>query len=72
MSNQNNMTFQEVLEMVETLPEYQREDLVNIIQHRLIEQKREQLAKNVKEARAEYARGEINKGTVDDLLRDLE
>ena len=72
MSDQNNITFQEVLEMVETLPEYQREDLVNIIQRRLIEQKREQLAKNIKEARAEYVRGKTNKGTVDDLLRDLE
>ncbi|OFZ18295.1 MAG: hypothetical protein A2Z20_11655 [Bdellovibrionales bacterium RBG_16_40_8] len=64
--------FYEVLELVETLPEYQREDLIHIIQQRMIEQKREQLAKNIKEARAEYEKGETKRGTIDELLKDLE
>lgn len=47
------------------------EDLIEIIRHRLIDRRRELLAKNIKEAREEYARGEVKKGTVDDLMRDI-
>ncbi len=71
MSSQQAVTFQEALEAVESLPEYQQEDLINIIQRRRIERRRELLAENIKEARAEYARGEVNRGTVDDLMKEL-
>ena len=65
------VTFQEVLDIVESLPEYQQEDLVDIIRRRLIEQRRDRLADSVEEARKEYARGEVKKGTVDDLMKEL-
>jgi len=65
------MTFHEAIDMVESLPEYQQENLIDIIQHRLIERKRQLLIENVKAAQEEYTRGEIKKGTVDDLLRGL-
>ena len=71
ISNRQNITFQEAIEIIESLPEYQQEDLIDIIRHRLTEQRRQQLASNIKEARAEYARGEIKKGTVDDLMKEL-
>jgi len=71
MSNQQTVTFQEALDIIESLPEYQQEDLIEIIRHRLIDRRRELLAKNIKEAREEYARGEVKKGTVDDLMRDI-
>ncbi|BBO18605.1 conserved hypothetical protein [Candidatus Brocadia pituitae] len=71
ISNRQNITFQEAIEIIESLPEYQQEDLIHIIRHRLTEQRREQLASNIKEARAEYARGEIKKGTVDDLMKEF-
>jgi len=71
MSGRSNVTFQEALEIIETLPEYQQEDIINIIKHRIIEQRREHLAKNIREAKEEYARGEVKKGTVDDLMREL-
>jgi hypothetical protein len=66
-----NVTFQEALEIIESLPEYQQEDLIEVVRRRLIEHKRELLAQNVREAREEYARGEVKKGTVEDLMRDL-
>ena len=66
-----DVTFQEVLDIVESLPEYQQEDLVDIIRRRLIEQRRERLADSIKEAREEYGRGEMKKGTVDDLMKEL-
>ena len=66
-----DVTFQEVLDIVESLPEYQQEDLVDIIRRRLIEQRRDRLANSIREAREEYARGEVKKGTVDDLMKEL-
>ncbi len=71
MSSQQVATFQEALEMIESLPEDQQEDLMNIIQRRLIERRREVLAESIKEARAEYNRGEVTRGTVDDLMKEL-
>ena len=65
-------TFAEALEIIESLPEEQRETIIEIVKRRLIEEKREHLAQVVKEAREEYARGECRKGTVEDLMRDLE
>jgi hypothetical protein len=71
MFSRSNVTFQEALEIIEALPEYQQEDLVNVIKNRIIEQRRELLAKNIREAKEEYARGEVKKGTVDDLMKEL-
>ena len=39
---------------------------------KFIEGNRELLAENIQTARAEYARGEIKRGTVDDLMRALQ
>ena len=36
MANRQTVTFQEALDIVESLPEYQQDDLVDIIQRRRI------------------------------------
>ena len=66
------VTFQKALEIIESLPEEQRESLMEIVKHRLIEQRRDRLVQSIKEAREEYRQGKVKKGTVDDLMRDLE
>jgi hypothetical protein len=66
-----NKTFQKVLEIVESLPEEQRESLMDIVKRRLIEERRDRLAQSIKGAREEYRRGKIRKGTVDDLMNEL-
>ncbi len=71
MSNRQTVTFQGVLDIIALLPEYQQEDIIDIIQHRLIEHRRELLAENIRGAKEEYARGEVKKGTVDELMREL-
>ena len=71
MSSRQMVTFQEALDVVESLPEHQQEDLILIIQRRRLERRREVLAESIKEARAEYARGEATGGTVDDLMKQL-
>jgi len=71
MAGQRTTIFQKALDVIESLPEYQQEDLVDIIKHRLLDQRRELLAKNIKEARGEYTRGEVKRGTADDLMKEL-
>jgi hypothetical protein len=71
MSSRQTVTFQEALDVVESLPEYLQEELVHIIQRRCIERRRELLAESIQEARAEYARGEVTQGTVEDLMKEL-
>lgn len=65
------ITFQEALELVESLPEYQQENLLDIIRHRLIAHRRQTLAKHIEQARQEYARGLVRKGSVADLMKDV-
>ena len=64
-------TFDEALDIIESFPEKQRESIVEIVKRQLTEERRERLAQTVKEARQEYARGEVRRGTVDDLIREI-
>ena len=64
-------TFNDVLEKVELLPEEQKESLIEILQHRLIEERRNRLAKNIKKAKEDYRHGKVRRGTVDDLMREI-
>ena len=66
------VTFQDALEIIESLPEDQRESLLEIVKHRLIKERRDKPARSIKEARGEYKRGEFKRGTVEDLRRDPE
>ncbi len=64
-------TFDEALDIIESFPEDQRESIVEIVKRRLTEERREQIAQTIKEAREEYACGEVRRGTVDDLMREI-
>jgi hypothetical protein len=68
----NAVTFQEALEIVESLPDYQQEDLIEIIRRRQLERRREAHVEDIKEAEAEYARGECISGSVEDLMALLD
>jgi hypothetical protein len=65
------VTFQKALEIIESLPEEQRESLIDVVRRRLIEERRDRLAQNIKEAKREYKRGRIQRGSVDDLMHEL-
>ena len=43
----------------------------DIIERRRIERRRQLLAESIKKARAEYAMGEVTRGSVDDLVKEL-
>jgi phage gp36-like protein len=48
-----------------------REILIEIINKRIIEQRRDELEADMEEFLEAYRKGEVRVGTVDDLLRDL-
>ncbi len=64
-------TFDEALEIIESFPDEQKESIIEIVKQRLTDERRERLAQTVKEARDEYARGEVRRGTVDDLMLEI-
>lgn len=63
--------FDEVLEAVESLSDEHQENLIDIVRRRQIERHREALATSIQEARSEVARGEVRRGSVDDLVGEL-
>jgi len=65
------VTFNEVLESIEAFSEDEVESLLEIIEKRLIEEKRERLAKSIKAAKREFTDGKVKRGTVDDLMKAL-
>jgi len=70
MSNSQTVTFQDALDVVESLPEHQQEDLIDIVRRRIIEHRRDLLAENIKKAKQEFARGEVKRGSADDLMKE--
>ncbi|MDJ0724542.1 MAG: hypothetical protein QNJ38_05465 [Prochloraceae cyanobacterium] len=69
---ENTSFFQQAIETVESLPEDAQQILVDIIQKRLKQKRRDELVQEVAAAEEDYARGEVKYGSVDDLMAELE
>jgi len=65
-------SFQELIESVESLPLDDQQMLLDIINMRIIERRRDELVTDMEESLEAYKKGEVRIGTVDDLLRDLD
>lgn len=63
--------FHQILEMIDDLSLDEQDDLINIIRHRQIEKRREEIADNIKQARQDYQQGKGFRGTVDDIIAEL-
>ncbi|MBU2585440.1 MAG: hypothetical protein KKH32_08915 [Bacteroidetes bacterium] len=66
------MTINEILETVSKLKLDDQSMLSEIIRNRVIEAKRDELVKAVRESRAEYSKGLTGHGSVKDFLKELE
>jgi hypothetical protein len=66
------LSFQDLLDAVEALSLDDQSMLVEIINKRIIEKRREELVADLEESLEDYRRGEVRRGAVDDLLKDLE
>ncbi|MCK4450672.1 MAG: hypothetical protein KAX26_08780 [Anaerolineae bacterium] len=63
--------FQQALDAIEQFPADDQESLIEIIQRRLVEQRRAEIARNARATVQAFREGRARCGTVDDLRRDL-
>lgn len=63
--------FSGVLEAAENLPLDAQEELIEILKKRGIEQRRGELARDVRNARSEYKRGRSKPSTVKDIMQEI-
>ena len=72
MSQPISSQFQEVIETVEALPPDDQMLLIEIIRQRLVEYRRAELIERVAEARQAFQQGNVRRGTVADLMKELD
>ncbi|MBW7887774.1 MAG: hypothetical protein H3C35_05330 [Bacteroidetes bacterium] len=65
------ITVNEVLETFKGLSLPEKEFAVELLEKQIVAEKRKALVSRVKEARKNYKSGNVKKGTVKDLLKDL-
>lgn len=65
------MPFGEVLEAVDQLSPEEQEALVEIVRRRAAERGRKRLAADIREADEEFAKGQCQPATVDELMDEL-
>lgn len=66
------ITFDSLLDSIDALPVERQIELVDVLQKRLREYRREEILRNAKEAEALFDAGRLAIGTVDDFLREFE
>jgi hypothetical protein len=71
MSGATSLSFQDLVEAVESMPLDDQSMLIELINKRILEKRRADLIAEVKEARDAFKRGEVKRGTIEDLLKDL-
>jgi hypothetical protein len=65
------MPFGEVLEAADKLPLEDQEQLLELLHRRIIERRREELAKDIEQARREFQAGQCRPRTPSELMNDL-
>ena len=65
------LPFGEVLGAVDALPLEEQQELMDIVQRRIIERRRQELAGEIAEAEAEYDAGGCEAKTVEELMREI-
>jgi hypothetical protein len=70
-SAEETSEFQQVIEAVESLAPEAQAILVDIIQKRLKQRRRDGLVQAVKEAEQEYTTGNVRRGSVSDLMTEV-
>jgi hypothetical protein len=64
--------FQQVIEKIEMLPVDDQMLLIDLIRQRLIQHRRSELIADVAEARQAYQTGDVRRGKIEDLLKELD
>jgi hypothetical protein len=69
---EQSSTFQRAIETIETLSLNDQEALLELLQKRLIEQRRKILMREITEVHQEYAQGQVQFGSVADFMTELD
>ena len=72
MSQPVSHRLQQAIEITELLSLDEQRQLIEIVRQRLIQYQRAELVAQVAEARQAYQQGKVNRGTVADLMREIE
>jgi hypothetical protein len=67
----HSLSFQDLIEAVESMPLDDQSMLVELINKRIIEKRRAELVAEVQDVRSAFKRGEVKRGTFEDLMKDL-
>lgn len=70
--SEKTSTLQKAIEVVESLSIEEQAILIDVIQKRLKQQRRDEILQAVAESRQEYAEGKVRSGSVADLLAELD
>ncbi|GEM_PF-426917 len=68
---QQRQSFSEVLEAIDALSLEDQEVLLDIVERRVNERTRQQLACDIQQARAEFAQGQCQSTSVESLMADI-
>jgi hypothetical protein len=63
--------FSDVLEAAESLPVDEKEMLVDIMRHRLTDERRKILKAEIEDARKDFASGQIVPASVDEIMGEI-
>jgi hypothetical protein len=66
-----SLSFQDLIDAVESMPLDDQSMLIELINKRIQEKSRAELVAEVREARDDFLRGEVKRGTFEDLMKDL-
>ena len=67
----NTTTFNQVLDLVEAMPDEEQLILVDLINRRRSERRRDEIAANIAIAAKEYEQGQVFRGSVGDVMAEL-
>ncbi len=67
----NSISFGEVVEAADKLSLEEQETLVDILHRRMIEQRRDELVKDIQEAQREFNNGQCEPASPDELMKEI-
>ncbi|MGG6270078.1 hypothetical protein ACQ4M3_32675 [Leptolyngbya sp. AN03gr2] len=63
--------FEQTLSEIDALSFEEQESLIQIVQRRLAERRRAEIAANIAQAKTEYATGKVVRGSVEQVMTEL-
>ena len=64
-------TFAEIVDSADALSNDEQQTLIDILQARLRERRREELLKGIQDAEAEFSEGKIQPASVDEIMKRI-